>query len=144
MILKDIYYLDYAGKLETSGDGTFTWPMGGVVGLYDFCELREVYEGAYGLGGSKNIKFILKNGKIKLKSKEFTATGDTFTTLKDIVLLDKASTKGKKTITIKSGSSVIITKIKYIKKSEAFLYVSYGKKKGWCHINNNSGVVFRK
>jgi hypothetical protein len=78
-----------------------------------------------------------------VKSKEFTAAGSKFTTLKTIKLLDKASSKGKVKATVKSGNSVIVKKIKYVKDGEAYLYIQYGSKKGWYHLKGNLGFVFK-
>jgi hypothetical protein len=30
------------------------------------------------------------------------------------------------------------------KKGEAYLYIKYGNKNGWYHVNEKSGVIFRK
>lgn len=139
----DIYDLDYAQKPDTNGDGTFTWASGSVKGLSDYYEYIEIYEGVSGLGSCKNIKFILKDGKITLYSKEFTGAGYTISTLKNISLVDAASTKGKKVTTVKAGSSVTVTKIKYVKKGEAYLLIKYGKISGWYHLKPGAGVVFK-
>ncbi|MDF2524895.1 MAG: hypothetical protein K0R31_2536, partial [Clostridiales bacterium] len=95
------------------------------------------------LGSARDIVFELKDNKIMVKSKEFTAAGGTFTTLKTIKLLDKASLKGKVKATVETGNSVIVKKIKYVKDGEAYLYIQYGSKKGWYHLKDNIGFVFK-
>ncbi len=140
----DILSLNFSDKVNTNGNGTFTWASGTIYSLIDYCEYIDANEGTQPLGACVDIQFVLKDNKIVLKSKEFKAYDSKVKTLKNIVLKDKASSNGKQVVSIKSGSTINIEKIKYIKKGEAYLYIKYGTKNGWYHVNEKSGVVFRK